>query len=144
MILDAQQNYSNAQALTATADSTNYIDHGADRNLGIGDPVLVELVLDVAASDANGNETYTAILETDDNTSFSSATQVGPTVTITRGDAAGTRYFIPLPPDTSLERYTQLAFTLGGTDPTVTVTAHLKQFNEVQNDVIYPNGYTIS
>lgn len=143
-ILDAQQEFCDAQALTATADSTNYIDFRADRNIGIGQPMVVELVLDVAASDTNGNETYTAILETDDNTSFNSATQVGATVTITRGDAAGTRYFIPIPPNADMERYAQLAFTLGGSDPTVTVTAHLKSMNEVQNDFVYPNGYTIS
>lgn len=144
MIIDAHNQYSAAQALTATAVSTNIIDHSSDRNLGIGEPLTVLITVGVAADGGNSDETYTAVLQTDDNSGFSSATQIGPTVTITRGTVAGTKYVIPLPPDTSLERYTRLSYTLGGTTPSVTLTAVLVPQSSVQTDVVYPDGFDIT
>ena len=41
MILDAQNQFSSAQALTATADSTNVIDLGVAREIGVGEPMCV-------------------------------------------------------------------------------------------------------
>jgi hypothetical protein len=143
MFLDDQNLYSDAQALTATAASTDLIDHGADRNLGIGEPMVVEILLDVAADNTTTDETYSVALQTDDNASFSSATTVG-SVTIVAGAVAGTRYHIPLPPNSVLERYSRLNYTLGGTTPTVTVTAALLPYSFVQNNVVYADGITIS
>lgn len=37
MYVDAQNQYSNAQAVTASAASTNLIDHGQARDLGTGE-----------------------------------------------------------------------------------------------------------
>lgn len=141
--LDDQNLYSDAQALTATAASTNLIDHGVDGNLGVGEPMVVVLSLDVAADDGNADETYVAALEADDNSSFSSAASVG-SVTITRGDAAGTKYYIPVPPSESMERYSRINFTLGGTSPSATVTARLVPASFLQNDKYYASGYTVS
>lgn len=143
MILDAHNLFSDAQALTATAASTNLIDLGADNNVGIGEPMVVVLQLDVAADDTTGDETYSVALQTDDNSSFSSATSVG-SATITRGDAAGTRYVISVPPSTSLERYVRVYYTLAGTTPTATVTAYMIPQSFLQNDVYYADGITIS
>lgn len=143
MIFDAYNLYSDAQALTATAASTNLIDHGSDRNIGVGEGMVVMLSLDVAADAGSSNETYVVALETDDNSSFSSAVTVG-SATITRGDAAGTVYYIPLPPSTSMEQYSRLNYTLGGTTPSVTVTARLIPSKFVQNNQYYAKGYTIS
>ena len=50
MFLDGQNLYSDAQALTATAASTNLIDHGSDRDLGIGEPLVAVIVVDVSQS----------------------------------------------------------------------------------------------
>jgi hypothetical protein len=143
MILDAQNEFSDAQALTATAASTNLIDLGSDGNLGIGEPMAVVLLVDVAADDSDADETYSVAIQTDDNSSFSSAATVG-TITITRGDAAGTKYVALLPKDTSMERYVRLNYTLGGTTPTVTVSAYLQPANAVEAYVAYPDGFTIS
>lgn len=143
MFLDSQGQFSDGQALNATAASTNLIDTGVDGNIGIGEAMAVLLVLDVAADDTNSDETYSVALQTDDNSSFSSATQIG-SATITRGDAAGTKYVIPIPADQTAERYLRLNYTLGGTTPTVTVTATLIQQSNIDNYVQYDNGYTIS
>lgn len=143
MIHDAQNLYSDAQALSATAASTNVIDHGSDRNIGVGEPLAVAITLDVASDGANGDETYVADLETDTVEGFGSPTTIG-TVTIPRGTAAGTPFVIGVPADTTAQRFTRLNFTLGGTTPSVTVTASLVPQSAIQNDIVYPDGFTIS
>lgn len=143
MILDGQHLFSDAQALTETAASTNVIDLGADRNLGQGEPMAVMLLLDVAADGTTGDETYSVAIQTDDNVGFSSAATLE-TLTITRGAVAGTKYFHVLKPDTSCERYLRINYTLGGTTPTVTVTAFLTPLSFVDKYVSYADGFTIS
>lgn len=144
MILDEQNQYSLGQELTATAVSQNIIDHGVGSNIGIGEPMCILLTLDVAADGTTGDETYTAALQTDDNENFTSATQVGGTITITRGDPAGTRYVLSVPPDTAMEQYSRLYYTLGGTTPTVTVSAHLIPQQNMDNYISYANGFAIT
>lgn len=144
MFLDGQNLYSDAQALTATAASTNLIDHGSDRDLGIGEPLVAVIVVDVALDDTNADETYSAVVQTDDNSSFSSAATVATFPTMTRGDAAGTRYVVPIPPDTLMEQYSRINYTLGGTTPSGTVTAFLIPQSFLQNDGYFPDGFTIS
>ncbi len=143
-IRDAFNRYSNAQALTVTVASTDLIDHGADNDLGTGEPMVVEIILDVVADDTTGDETYTATLQTDSTAAFSSATQVGGIATITRGDVAGTRYYIQLPPDATMEQFSRINFTLGGTTPTVTVTAHLIPQSFVDQAPHHAKNYTVS
>lgn len=143
MFLDAQQLFSDAQAVTTSDASTNYIDLQVDGNLGIGEPMAVVVVVDVALSDGNADETYVIEVEADDNTSFSSAATIA-TKTATRGDAAGTKYVLGIPADSSAERYIRVSYTHGGTSPTGTYTAFLQPQRLIQNDVNYPKGYVIS
>jgi hypothetical protein len=143
MYVDAQLMYSDAQALTATAVSTNIVDHGADRDMGTGEPLAVVVLVDVALDGTTGDETYAVQVQTDDNSSFSSASSVGGSVSLTRGAAAGTKYVIPLPADTAIERYTRLNYTLGGTSPTGTVTAYLTPMSMIQGSNLYADAITI-
>lgn len=143
MILDAQHLFSDAQALTATADSTNYIDLGVDRDIGRGEPMAVVFTVDVAADSTTGNETYQFQVETDDNTSFSSSTIIGDRTILAAALTAGSRHVIPL--GYTNERYLQVVYTLGGTTPTVTVTAFLQPMSMIDsNDITYADGFTIS
>jgi hypothetical protein len=146
MILDAQNQFADSQALTASAASTNIIDLGADRNIGIGEPMSIVINVEVALDDGNADETYTIQAQADDNSSFSSALPVGGLVTATRGDAAGTQYVIPLPADYATEQYLRVYFTLGGTTPTGTVSAYLQPSSMIANSEFggYASGYTIS
>ena len=143
MFLDAQQLFSDAQAVTTTAASTNYVDLQVDGNLGIGEPMAVVVVVDVALDDGDADETYVITVEVDDNSSFSSAAVIA-TKTATRGDVAGTKYVLGIPADSSAERYIRVKYTHGGTSPTGTYTAFLQPQNLIQNDVVHPKGYTIS
>lgn len=138
-ILDAQNQYSDAQALSGTAASTNLIDHSADRNIGTGTPMAVMLTLDVAAAVGG---TITVALQTDDNSGFSSATTLG-SATITNGDAAGTKYVIPVPPGTSFERYSRLNYTQAS-GCTATVTSQLLKQRDIPQEHFYPDNVTIS
>jgi hypothetical protein len=145
MILDAQTTLSDFQALAASGASTNLIDFTKVRNLGVGEPLALVLTLDVAADATDGNETYTAQLQTDTTAAFGAAVNVGPVITITRGDAAGKKYTILLPNDASFKQFVRLNYTLGGTTPSVTLTAEIVPAFDVQNaDTIFPSGFVIS
>lgn len=148
MIIDSQQIFSDAQALTATAVSTNVIDLGADRNIGIGEPMAVVINVDVAADSTTGDETYEFQVQTG-----STATPTTVIGKIGYGGsnelaestlAAGYRIVIPLPTNSTADRYLRLNYVLGGTTPTITVTSHLQPLNMIQAEVTYPKGYTIS
>lgn len=141
MILDAQHIFSDEQALTATAVSTNVIDLGVDRNIGIGEPMAVVIVVDVALDDTTGDETYVATLQSG---STATPTDVIASVTLAAGAAAGTKYVLPIPADESADRYLRVNYTLGGTTPTGTVTAFLQPVKMIQNNVVYADAITIS
>lgn len=136
MLIDSRLEFSDEQALTATAASTNVIDLGSDVDVGPGRPLFVVVQVDVAADDTTGDETYVAALQTDDNASFSSATQIG-SVTIAAGAAAGTRYVLGFP--YANERYVRLNYTLGGTTPTATLSAWLTD-QEPESWAAYPDA----
>lgn len=142
MIIDSQNQLSDAQALTATADSTNYIDLGVDRDIGRGEPMAAVIVVDVAADITTGNETYQFQIETDDNTSFSSSTIIADRTIAAASLTAGSVHVIPLA--LANERYIQGVYTLGGTSPTVTVTTFIQPMNMIGEYITYANGYTIS
>ena len=143
MYLDALGNFSSAQALTATAVSTNVVDTGIDGNLGVGEPMAVVLSLDVVAEAGNADETYVATLQTSDTEAFTVAVDLS-AVTIIRAAVAGTKYVLPIPADSRGDRYYRVSHTLGGTTPSVTVTSFMIPQSMIQNDYVFASGFTIS
>lgn len=143
MYIDRQNKVSINQALTATAASTDLIDLGADRNIGVGEPMAFVVTVDVAAGGTS--PTVAIAVQTDDNASFSSAATVVSSATLVAAQlVAGAQFVIPIPPDLSMERFVRLNYTLGGTSPTVTVSAQLQPMNMIQSYFSYPDGFTIS
>ena len=157
MIIDAHQLFSDAQALTATALSTNVINLSQDRSIGNGDPMAVVFVVDVAADQTTGDEDYqfdieyasTAAIDTNrkliGRRIFESGTPGAPAE-----DAdllvAGFQFAIPIPPSalSESEQYLGVRYTLAGTTPTITVTAFLQPMSMIQSSVVvFPNNYTI-
>jgi hypothetical protein len=136
MLLDALQIFSEDQALTATGASTNIIDLGNDADIGPGRNLYVVTQVGVAADGSSGNETYVVTLQTDDNSAFSSPTDIA-SVTIPRGTAAGEMFTIGFPANN--ERYLRINYALGGTSPSVTVTAFLSDTQPPQHRV-YPDA----
>lgn len=144
MILDLQNTLSDAQALSATAASTNSIDLGSARQIQEGDAMGILLTVDVAADFTTGDETYTLQVQTDDNSAFSSPTVTQSQAIIASQLTLGAKIFIPLSQIALLERYIRLNFVLAGTTPSVTVTAELQPKDMVDEFRTYPIGYTIS
>lgn len=132
MLLSAQQTFSDAQAITTTAASTNIIDLGATgtvlgapaalvRDIGKGNPIPIVVRLDVAAGGTS--PTLVVTVETDDNSGFSSTTIRATSNTIAGGTAGQEIWLNVYLPEGTNERYLRLLYTTGGTSPTHTITA---------------------
>ena len=145
-IRDGQDTFSDSQALTAAAASTNYKNHQAVRNMGIGNELYIQTTIEVALTDAGSNSTVTVDLQRDDNTSFSSATTVATLYTIAAVAAAGTTYEARVPIDTSLpagEWYYRIYYTMNNGDlSTGTVTTAIMA--NIRKYVAYAKNYVVS
>lgn len=110
-IMDFENLFSNDQAVTASAASTNYVDLGVGDQRSGADQTIVAVVTEDFATLTSLNFR----LQTDDNTSFSSATDVLITGEVAVADlVAGKKVEIPVPQ--GLERYARLYYTVTGTN----------------------------
>lgn len=143
MIPDAQNLYSDAQAITADAASTNIIDHGHARNLGVGEPLSVNLTVDVSAA---GGGTLAVILQTATDAAFTSPLTVATTGAIDAASlTAGDTLVLPLPPNVAVKRFTRLSYDVT-TMTGITITAALVPSNFIPTAAafqFYPSGYSI-
>lgn len=143
MILDAQALFSDAQALTSAAASTNLIDMSEARDIGTGRELYVVLVVDVALTDAGSNSTITVDFQTDSVEAFSSPTTAQTLFTVAATAAVGTVYYARLAPGSIDERYGRLYYTMNNGDLTTgTVTAGI--VTDIQRYVSYPDNVTIT
>lgn len=114
MLLDQQALFSTAQAITATAASTNVIDTGSNKDVGkYGDiPLLIQVV-----EGFNNLTSLTVTVQTDDNSAFSSAADVlSMTIPLASLVLGYKSPVITLP--MKMERYIRLNYTVTGTAPT--------------------------
>ncbi|HIG8619965.1 TPA: Bbp16 family capsid cement protein [Klebsiella michiganensis] len=114
MLLDQQALFSAAQAITATAASTNVIDTGSNKDVGkYGDiPLLIQVV-----EGFNNLTSLTVTVQTDDNSAFSSAADVlSMTIPLASLVLGYKSPVITLP--MKMERYIRLNYTVTGTAPT--------------------------
>ncbi|MCY1981090.1 hypothetical protein OW789_08915 [Klebsiella pneumoniae] len=114
MLLDQQALFSAAQAITATAASTNVIDTGSNKDVGkYGDiPLLIQVV-----EGFNNLTSLTVTVQTDDNSAFSSAADVlSMTIPLASLVLGYKSPVITLP--MKMERYIRLNYTVTGTSPT--------------------------
>lgn len=120
-VIDALLSLSDSQALTVTANSTNVVDTGsANARLGAGRPLWLVVVCEVAMGGTS--PTLDIDVESDDNDSLSSPTDIGSYPQIT-SMAVGDRIAIALP--STHQRYIGVEYTMGGTSPTVTLSAYI-------------------
>lgn len=157
MIVDAQGQFSDSQAITADAVGTNVIDLGVDRSLGNGEPMGVLFTVEVAADQTTGDEDYTFDVEYASNAAQSTGRQLigrrvfesgTPTAPAQNADllVAGFKFVIPIPPTalSESERYLGIRYDVTGTTPTITMSAHLVPLSMVQAEENYADGITIS
>lgn len=144
MFLDAHNYFSDAQAITAAAGSTNTIDLGAVRDIGTGENVYVFVSVDVAFTDAGSDSTLTVALEGDSTTTFTpDGTQ--DLFTIPALAAIGNIYYAKLSPGSAplQYQYIRLKYTPNnGNLSTGSVTAGLI-VGEFKAPA-YAKNYTIS
>ena len=159
MFIDAENTFSSAQAVTATAVGTNVIDLSVARSLGNGEPMSVVFVVTVAADQTSGDEDYTFQVEYASNAAQSTGRQLmgerifeSGTPTAPAQDAdllvVGAKVVIPLPPTTNAEdeQFLGIRYVTAGTSPTITVTAFLQPSSmvEASDGVLYASGFTVS
>lgn len=151
MYIDKLLQVSAQQALTATAYSTNSVDLGnvtPKRRVADGEPLAWMLTVDVAADHTSGDETYEVDVIQSANADLSSETVLAKYVILYSTLTAGAKIVLPLPPGNvgvAAARYIGLKYVLGGTTPTVTVTAELMPLSDaVEVYLAYAKGYTIS
>jgi thioredoxin reductase len=113
MYIDKQNMVSAAQAVTASAGSTDYIDLGAARNIGTSG-VTFAITVDQAVT-AAGDATVTFSIQSDDNTSFSSPATVVATGAIGKAELTAGRapIYLTIPAGMRPERYLRAYFTVG-------------------------------
>ncbi|SET75158.1 Bbp16 family capsid cement protein [Paracoccus homiensis] len=132
MHLDAQNLFSDAQALTATANSTNHLDLQATATPAmspaalkrdIGGGIDVPLLAQVVANFTGGTSVEVQV-QVDDNAAFSSAKTVGSSGAIPVATLkAGYKFPLPVIPFGADERYMRLRYVVSGTPTAGAVTA---------------------
>lgn len=144
MILDAQALFSDSQALTATAVSTNaYNLKKVSQDVGTGERLYLYVTVVTAFTDSGSDSTVAVTLVTDDNDALSSATAVQTLGTFAALSAVGSKLVVPIASNLTLEQYIGLNYTLAnGNLTTGAVTAGI--VTEADLYKVYPKGYTIS
>lgn len=147
MYLDKELLLCDAQAFDPDAASTNTIDLGnvtPKIDIGIGEPMVLCIQVDVAADHTTGNETFEFQFIQSANADLSSPDNlISRTIDYTLL-TAGSVHYIPIPPGAITKRYIGMFFNGGGTTPTITVTAWLALQSMIDKRAVYAKGYTIS
>jgi hypothetical protein len=157
MILDAQNQFSDSQAVTTDAVGTNVIDLSQDRSIGNGEPMCVMFTVIVAADQGSGDEDYTFDVEYASNAAQSTGRQLigrrvfesgSPTAPAQDADllVAGFSFFIPIPPTklSESEQFLGIRYDTLGNTPTITMTAFLQPMSMVDATNDYADGFDIT
>lgn len=113
MIMDYESILSSAQAVTASAASTSYIDLGAAGSAVSDEPYVVVRV-DTAPGSAGSGASCAFSIQTDDNTSFSSPTTLHSTAAIAQADLTAGTMPVKVRLPRGLQRYLRVYYTLSG------------------------------
>lgn len=142
MLIDKFLQLSNAQAVTATAVSTNVIDAGATgnaaigRDIGAGTPMYAVLTVGTTFT-AAGLATLTAAIQSSNTEGSGYADKIASPAIPVASLVAGSRFVIPLPP--GLDRYVRANYTVA-TGPMLTGALSLNVVDGYEYQVAYPDG----
>lgn len=119
MYVDGQLLFSDAQAVTAAAGSTNTIDLGAVRDIGTGEDLYIVVSVQTTLADGGSNTGTTVALEGDSTDTFS-PDGTADLFTFAQAAAAGTVKIAKLSPGSAplQYRYIRLKYTPAGADLT--------------------------
>lgn len=147
MLLDKENQFSDAQTVTTGSGtgvaSTNVIDFGSARDIGAGRNLYIVVNCVTATTDAGNNSTLEVRTQTDDNESFSSATNTGVVGTFPVNSAIGTKLVRRIDPGLFNERYGRLLYISANGDlSTGAFDAHIVETPDVYT--MYPDAIVIS
>lgn len=126
MMIDNALAVSNAQVITATGNSTDYIDLLAATNLGAGE--VLRYVLQVSAVSGTSPTMTVKLVGADDAAFSTNKVTLG---AIVDNITAVGLYRIPLA-NVARKRYIRLEYTIGGTTPSFTVTLNVVRDDEAR------------
>jgi len=157
MILDSFLQFSDSQAVTASAVGTNVISLVEDKAMGVGEPLAVVFTVEVAADQTTGDEDYTFDVEYASNAGQSTARQLigrrifesgTPGAPAQNADLliVGFNFVIPIPPTelSESELFLGIRYVTAGTSPTITCSAHLVPTSFIPKNLIYADSIVIS
>lgn len=140
MIIDKLLQVSDAQAVTASAASTDVIDFGqTNPNSGLNDNVTLAITVDEAATASGSATVVFSIQDSADNSTF---TDVYATAAIGKATlVAGYQVLMPIP--YKLRRYFRVYYTVA-TGPLTAGKFSAQIVTGVQQNTAYPDGANIS
>lgn len=157
MIIDGFLEFSDSQAVTATAVGTNKVPLTVARSVGTGTPMAVCFSVVTAADQTSSDEDYTFDLEFATDEAQSAGLQLMGRRIFESGTPSGSAqnadllvpgfvFAIPLPPVTAAETaaFMGVRYTLAGTSPSITVNAWLTPLSDVSQFVAYADNVEIS
>lgn len=116
MILSLEELFSDKQAITATAASTNIIDLGVTaRDIGKGNPIPLLVKVN---EDFNNLTSLTVSVQTDDDSGFGSATTLTEQTKALADLTLGDEFNFKVIPTGVTGRYIRVNYTVTGTAPT--------------------------
>lgn len=140
MYIDAQNLFSQDQAVTTGATaSTNIIDLGAARDIGVGEALWLHILVTEAVT-SGGAGTVAFSLQTDDNSSFSSATTLFTTTAIAKTTMVAGYQAVRVRIPIGTERYLRVVYTVATADLTAGKFTAFLTIN-VQANTAYASGY---
>lgn len=141
-MLDSKSMYSDSQAITGSAASTNALNHGVARNLGVGVPLHLVAVVTEAFTDGSSNSTVTAKCQTDSVVGFGSASDRFTFDVFAALSAVGTRRIRTLVDGDIDNIYSRMYYTVANGDLTTgKISAFLTQDYEAYKS--YAQAYTV-
>ncbi len=144
MYIDSQLKFSDAQALTgpSTTVSTNIVDLGVDRDIGIGEAMAVAIFVGVAADFTTTDETYQFTVQTATDAAFTSPVTVVASAAIDGDElAAGATVVLPIGHENL--QFLRVSNTTAGTTPSVTIDAVLMPLADISGTVDYASGFVV-
>lgn len=145
MFIDNLLKVSSAQALSATAYSTDTVDSSqALRDVSVGEPLVLAVEVDTAADFTTTDETYEIQIVQSANSNLSSHDVLVSRVIDAADLSAGSLHYIPFAIGNKDKQYLGVRYVLGGTSPSVTVSAFFQPQSMIQVNKVYADNITIS
>lgn len=144
MICDKLLQLSLAQEALTSAATTNVIDLGIARNIGVGEDLYVVAIVTTAFTDAASNSTMEFRLQCDNDEAFGSVDSFQIIGSFPALSAIGERLVAKLQPDKLNSRYLRGYFTIDGNGDLSTGNFTVYITKDIQAYTSYANGYTIS